>query len=159
MATKSWLGGSRSRELEPFRAFKDQLDTNFEDWFGRSMGGVLAPRIDVSETDKEVVVSAELPGVEEKDIEVTMSGDRLTIKGEKKSEHEEQQDQNGRVVHRMERSYGSFQRTMTMPYAVDPGQVSADFKDGVLKVRLPKPEDAQRRTEAHKIQIKRGNEV
>jgi HSP20 family protein len=71
-----------------------------------------------------------LPGVEEKDIEVTMLGDRLTIKGEKKSEHEEQQDQNGRVVHRMEGSYGSFQRTMTMPYAVDPGEVSADFKDG-----------------------------
>ena len=97
MATKSWLGGSRSGELEPFRAFKDQLDTYFEDWFGRSMGGVLAPRIDVSETDKEVVLSAELPGVEEKDIEVTMSGDRLTIKGEKKSEHEEQQDRDGRV--------------------------------------------------------------
>jgi HSP20 family protein len=86
-----------------------------------------------------------------------MAGDRLTIKGEKKSEHEGQQDRDGRVVHRMERSYGSFQRTMTMPYAVGPHAVSADFKDGVLKIRLPKPEDAQRKEEAHKIEIRRGS--
>jgi HSP20 family protein len=155
MASKSWLPSARNRDIEPFRAFKTHLDSYFEDWFGRSIGGVLAPRIDVSETEKEVVFSAELPGVEEKDIDVSLVDDRLTIKGEKKSEHEDQQDQNGHVVHRIERSYGSFQRTMTVPYAVNPEQVSADFKDGVLKIRLPKPEDAQRQAEAHKIEVRR----
>jgi HSP20 family molecular chaperone IbpA len=107
------------------------------------MGGVLAARIDVAGTDKEVAFSVELPGVEEKDIEISLVVDRLTIKGEKKSEHEDQQDQNGHVVHRIERCYGSFRRTMTVPYAVDPVQVPALFKDGVLKVRLPKPANAQ----------------
>jgi HSP20 family protein len=157
MASKSWLPSPRNRDIEPFRAFKTQLDSYFEDWFGRSIGGVLAPRMDVAETDTEVVLTAELPGVEEKDIEVSLVGDRLTIKGEKKSEQMDQQDQNGRVIHRMERSYGSFQRTMTVPYAVDPGRVSAEFRDGVLKIRLPKPEDAQRQLEAHKIEVKRRN--
>jgi HSP20 family protein len=155
MASKSWLPSTRNREIEPFRTFKTQLDSYFEDWFGRSIGGVLAPRVDVAETDKDVVLSAELPGVEEKDIDVSLRGDQLTIKGEKKSEHEEEREQNGRVVHRLERSYGSFQRTISVPYAVDPGQVSAEFKDGVLRIRLPKPEDAQRQAEAHRIAVRR----
>ena len=110
------------RELDPFRGFRTQLDSLFEDWFGRSMGGTLAPRVDVSETAKEVTLKVELPGVEEKDIDVSLSGNQLTIKGEKKSEQKDEdrkEGEDGRVFHRVERSFGAFQRTMTVPFDVE----------------------------------------
>jgi HSP20 family protein len=158
MANKSWFPtpwSERGREMEPFRGFRTQLDTLFEDWFGRSMGGMLAPRIDASETDKDITLTVELPGVDEKDIDVSLVGDQLTIKGEKKSEHEDKKDEAGRVYHRVERSYGAFQRTMTVPYQIDPDQVSAEFKDGVLKIHLPKPADAIGQSKARKIEVRR----
>src|SRR5262249_36998465 len=73
MANK-WLPlwGERNRDVEHFRGFKTQIDSLFEDWFGRSMGGVLAPRVDVTEDDKAVTVTAELPGVTERDLEVSL---------------------------------------------------------------------------------------
>jgi len=88
---------------------------------------------------------------------VSLSGNQLTIKGEKKSEHEEKKDgDNGeRVLHRVERSFGAFQRTMTVPFDVDPDKVSADFKDGVLTVTLPKPEGAGEQAQARHIEVKR----
>jgi HSP20 family protein len=155
MTNKSWFPswGDRNRDAEHFRGFKTQIDTLFEDWFGRSMGGVLAPRVDVAEDDKAVTLTAELPGVTEKDIDVSLVGDQLTIKGEKRSEHEEKKEQEGHVVHRTERSFGAFQRTITVPYKVDPNQVSADFKDGVLKITLPKPPDAIAQKEGQKIEV------
>jgi HSP20 family protein len=158
MPDKSWppmpWGG---RDLDPFfRGFRTQLDTLFEDWFGRSMGGALAPRVDVSETGKEMTLKVELPGVDEKDIDISLSGNQLTIKGEKKSEHEEKKDsEEGRVFHRVERSFGAFQRTMTIPFDVEPDKVSADFKDGVLTVTLPKPEGAGEQPETRRIQVRR----
>lgn len=158
MPNKSWFPmpwSDRAQELEPFRGFKTQLDSLFEDWFGRSTGGLLAPRIDVSETDKEVTLTVELPGVEEKDIDVSLAGDQLTIKGEKRTEREEKKDEQGRVFHRVERSHGAFQRTVTVPYEVEPDQVSAEFKDGVVKITLPKPADAQKRQEPRKIEVRR----
>jgi HSP20 family protein len=133
--------------LDPFRSLKSQIDNLFEDWTGglsRAFGGTVAPRVDVSETDKEITVVAELPGVDEKDIEVTLVGNQLTIKGQKKNEAEEKTEKEGRIYHRVERSYGAFQRTMTLPYDLDPDQVSADFRDGLLTVRLPKPADQQK---------------
>lgn len=158
MASKSWFPTpwfERGRDIEPFRAFRSQLDTLFEDWFGRGMDGMMTPRIDVSETEKDVVLAVELPGVEEKDIDLSIAGDRLTIKGEKKSEQEEKKDDEGRVYHRVERSYGSFQRIMKLPFKIEPEQVSAVFKDGVLKITLPKPADAIKREEPRKIEVKR----
>jgi len=94
MAGKSWFPawGDRNRDVEHFRGFKTQIDSLFEDWFGRSMGGVLAPRVDVAEDDKSVTLTAELPGVNEEDIEVTLAGDQLTIKGEKHSELDEKKE-------------------------------------------------------------------
>ena len=144
MVNKSWFPawGDRQRDVEHFRGFKSQIDSMFEDWFGRSMGGVLAPRVDIAEDDTAVTLTAELPGVKEADIEVSLVGDQLSIKGEKRSEHDEKKDMEGRTVHRMERSYGAFQRTLTLPYQVDPAQVSAQFRDGVLTISLPKPPDA-----------------
>jgi len=156
MSDKSWLptpwGG---RDLDPFRGFRTQLDTLFEDWFGRTMGGTLAPRIDVSETGTELRLTVELPGVEEKDVDVSLSGNQLTIKGEKKSEQEDKKDEDGRVFHRVERSYGAFQRTMTVPFDVDPDKVSAQFRDGVLTITLPKPAETAAKTESRKIEIKK----
>ena len=93
MANK-WLPpwGERSGDVEHFRGFKNQVDSLFEDWFGRSMGGVLAPRLDVTEEDKAVTITAELPGVKENEIEVSLVGDQLTLKGEKRSEHESKEE-------------------------------------------------------------------
>lgn len=155
MVNKSWFPawGDRHRDVEHFRGFKSQIDSLFEDWFGRSMGGVLAPRVDIAEDDTAVTLTAELPGVKEADIEVSLVGDQLSIKGEKRSEHDEKKDMEGRTVHRMERSYGAFQRTLTLPYQVDPAQVSAQFRDGVLTISLPKPPDAVAQKQGRKIEI------
>jgi HSP20 family protein len=152
---KSWFPtwGERNRDVEHFRGFKTQVDSLFEDWFGRSMGGVLAPRVDVAEDEKVVTLTAELPGVNEKDIDVSLAGDQLIIKGEKRSDHEEKKELEGHVVHRTERSYGAFQRTITVPYQVDPRQVAADFKDGVLRITLPKPTDAVAQKQGQKIEV------
>ena|SRR5689334_23250309 len=156
MANKSsWFPGwgDRHRDVEHFRGFKGQIDSLFEDWFGRSMGGVLAPRVDIAEDDKAVTLTAELPGVKESDIDVTLVGNQLSIKGEKRSEHDEKKEAEGRLVHRMERAYGAFQRTLTIPYEVDPNQVSAQFKDGVLTISLPKPPGAATQEQGRKINI------
>jgi len=155
MTNKSWFPtwGERSRDVEHFRGFKTQIDSLLEDWFGRTMGGVLAPRVDVVEDDNAVTLTAELPGVNENDIEVALTGDQLTIKGEKRSEREEKKEQEGRVIHRTERSYGAFQRQLTIPYQVDPEQVAAHFRDGVLTITLPKPPDAVAQKQGRKIPI------
>jgi HSP20 family protein len=142
-------------DLDLFRGFRTQLDTLFEDWFGRNVGGTLAPRIDVSETSKDMTLTVELPGVEEKDIDVSLSGNMLTIKGQKKSEQEDRKDEDGRVFHRVERSYGSFQRTMTVPFDAEPDKVSAQFKDGVLTVTLPKPQQAIDKPQTRRIEVRR----
>ena len=117
------------------------------------MGGVLAPRVDVAEDEKTVTLTAELPGVNEEDIEVTLAGDQLTIKGEKHSELDEKKESEGRTVHRTERSYGAFQRTITIPYKVEADQVSAHFKDGVLTITLPKPADTVAQKQERKIEV------
>jgi HSP20 family protein len=157
MANKSWFPSwsDRGRDVEQFRGFKTQIDSLFEDWFGRSMGGMLAPRIDMAEDDRSVTLTAELPGVNESDIDVSLVGDQLTIKGEKRSEHEDKKDAQGYSLHRTERSYGAFQRTVTVPYRVDPDLVAAQFRDGVLRITVPKPADALSRDQGHKIEINR----
>src|SRR5436309_9972278 len=102
MAGKSWFPawGDRNRDVEHFRGFKTQIDSLFEDWFGRSTGGVLAPSVDVAEDEKAVTLSAELPGVDEKDIDVSLVDDQLTIRGEKRSEHNEKKEEEGLTLHR-----------------------------------------------------------
>jgi len=103
------------------------------------------PAFDISENDKEYVVSAELPGIDSKDLEVTLSDGVLEIKGEKKREKEE----NGDNIHRVERYYGSFHRSFVVPEKVEEDKVGASYKDGVLTLTLPKAEG----TEAKKIEI------
>jgi len=94
------------------------------------------PVVDIQETDVEYLVKAELPEVKKEDVKVTVENGVLTLQGERKQEKEEK----GKKFHRIERSYGSFLRTFTVPLDTDETKVAADFKDGILKVHLPKTE-------------------
>jgi len=98
-----------------------------------------APSVDISEDDKEWLVKADLPEVKKDDVKVTVDNGVLTVTGERKFE----KDEKGKKYHRIERSYGSFSRTFTLPEGADGAKVSADFKEGVLKVHLPKCEKAK----------------
>lgn len=143
---------------ESFKSLQREIDRVFEDftgmmpWSGRARGEdgswMLSPSIDVSETDKAVEVTAELPGVEEKDLDVSVTEDVLTIKGEKKAE-KETQEKDYRVV---ERSYGAFHRSVTLPCEVEADKVEATFDKGVLTLKLPK--SPQAKAKAHKIKVK-----
>lgn len=159
MKNESWLPArwTEGRPTEPLRGLMSQIDELFNDLSGGvqrlgALNGSLMLRIDVSETPAELTVKADLPGVGEKDIDVTVSGGQLTIKAVKKSEADEQTDVKGRIFHRVERSCGTYQRTMTLPFDPDPAKVAAKFKDGVLILTLPKPPEVQRQTK--KIEIK-----
>ncbi|GBD99921.1 spore protein SP21 [bacterium BMS3Abin07] len=126
----------------PFTRLQREMDEFFESFargfdmepfFGRRSGS-FSPNVDVTENDKEIKISAELPGMDDKDIDVTLDGDSLTIKGEKKDEKEEK----GRDYYRMERSYGSFSRTIPIPVEVETEKARASFKKGLLTVTIPK---------------------
>jgi len=148
------------REWEyPFGAFQREMNKLFDDFFGgfdlspwapveKRLSTPFTPHIDVSETDKEIKVSAELPGMDEKDIDVSLTRDTLTIKGEKKQEAEDK----GEGYYRMERSYGSFTRSIPLPIEVDTDKVQATFKKGVLEITLPKTARAIQETK--KIPVK-----
>lgn len=105
------------------------------------------PSIDVYEEKDSVVVKAELPGMKKEDIEVNLAGENLTIKGEKKEDKEVKEDN----YYRRERSYGSFLRTVALPCDVKSDEIKASFKDGVLEIRVPKTEDAKKKSVAVKI--------
>jgi HSP20 family protein len=98
-----------------------------------------APLVDITEDDKEYLIKAELPEVKKEDVKVSVQDNVISISGERKSEKEEK----GKKYHRVERAYGSFYRSFTLPEDADGGIVAAEFKDGVLKVRLPKSEKAK----------------
>jgi len=106
------------------------------------------PRVDVKEDDKEIKVTAELPGMDEKDIDITLSRDSLTIKGEKLEETEDK----GKDYYHTERRYGSFHRTIPLSAEVDESKAEANFKKGILKIKLPKTAEAQKSQK--KIEIK-----
>lgn len=106
------------------------------------------PQVDLVENDREIKILAELPGLDEKDVEVAVDGTVLTISGEKKAEKEDRGDN----YYHVERSYGSFQRAIPLPEEVDTEKIEATFKKGVLTVTLPKTAEAQQR--AKKIAVK-----
>src|SRR6516162_6130723 len=109
-------------------------------WRSASSFSFSVPAIDMSEDEKAYKISAELPGIDAKDIDVSVSGDMLVLKGEKRQEKEEK-DKN---YHFSERSYGSFQRAFELPASVERDKVAADFSKGVLTITLPKMAEAQR---------------
>jgi HSP20 family protein len=130
----------RRSDVDPFSALQREVGRLFDE-VGRGLGplaatgGAVAPRLDIKETDSEICILAELPGVEQKDIEVTLAGDVLTIQGEKRAEATHAPNENWHV---MERSYGSFARAVHLPFAAKPDELQASFKDGVLRITLAK---------------------
>jgi HSP20 family protein len=106
------------------------------------------PLVDITEDDKEFLVKAELPEVKKEDVKVTVEDNALTIRGERKAEKEEK----GKRYHRIERSYGSFERSFTLPEAADASKINSEFKDGVLTVHLPKAPHAKPKAIEVKVQ-------
>jgi len=126
-------------EQDPFLALQDQMnrmfDSFFEDpWRSTARMGAFMPSMDVSEDDREVTVTAEVPGMDENDIQVTYQQGVLAIYGEKRGDRQ----QKGNRFHRIERSYGSFRREVRLPCEVDEDKITATFKKGVITVVLPK---------------------
>ena len=137
-----------------------EIEKTFDDFSRRSplaaLGGFgtefASPKIDVVEGKDGIDVMAELPGVDEKDIDVTLSDGMLNIRGEKKSERDEtDKDKNWRVF---ERSYGSFIRSIALPYEPESGKVEAKFEKGVLRIHLPKPAEIAKKEK--RIEIRKG---
>lgn len=136
---------------EPVReigSLQQEVNRLFGSFFDTQAGvgnGVAArrwiPAMDLVEEGEEYVLRADLPGVAESDIEIELDDDVLTISGERKSEHEEKRD----GYRRIERSSGSFSRTLTVPEGIDPERIEARFENGVLEVRVPKPEQRKPR--------------
>ncbi len=147
---------SRRKDSErPWMTLHRQTNRLFEDFFGRDyltepFRGLTAwsPALDMAQTDDAIIVKAELPGLETKDVEVELTGDVLTIKGEKKEVKEEK----AKSYHRVERCYGSFQRSVRLPAAVKGDEVDASFKNGVLTVSLPKIEESKTRSVKIKVE-------
>ncbi|MEA2904398.1 MAG: hypothetical protein QOI12_1785 [Alphaproteobacteria bacterium] len=137
-----------------FGSLQREVDRLFDE-FARGFGalatqgnGSLVPSMDISENDKEYVITAELPGLERKDVEISLDDNVLTIRGEKKVESE--QDDKDKNVHVAERSYGVFYRVLQLPASVDPSSVQATMSNGVLKITIPKPA----KPESKKIEVK-----
>ena len=116
----------------------------------RSDLGSYTPQIDLNEDEESIEVKAEMPGMDEKDIDVSVNEDRLIIKGEKKEETEDKQ----KNQHFVERQYGYFQRAITLPSEIEAKEANASFKNGILKLHLPKSKEARKNT--HKIKVKAG---
>jgi HSP20 family protein len=157
--TKKESTGITPRKSHPFHALQEEMNHLFDEFksglpFARTFW--LEPvsdfnaKVDMKDSEKTIEVSAELPGVEMKDIEVKVEGNALSIKGEKHSEKEEKE----KNYYRMERSYGSFYRLLPLPCTVEKDSIEASYKDGVLKVVMPKAKDAL--ADGKKIEVKAG---
>jgi HSP20 family protein len=148
------------RFSDPFAALRAEMEHLFDNFsFGRlpsfprfttelTTEGTMMPSVDVRENDKEIVIEAELPGIEEKDVSVTVQDGLLTVKGEKKLEKKEEKEN----YHTMERRYGSFMRSMRLPDTVDEENISAKIDKGVLTVTVAKKPGAET-TKERKIDI------
>ena len=146
MAEKSLAHSGSGRSLDPFSRFRNEMERFFDSFGGAGLfprnvfetgtlrDSFVVPQLDVRETDKAFVITAELPGLDEKDIEITLADGLLTMKGEKKSETASDKDS----LHVTERRYGSFQRVVRLPDGIDQEKVGANFDKGVLRVEVPK---------------------
>jgi HSP20 family protein len=137
----------------PFRdlmSIQDEMNRLFEDFFRRpsagATGGTWLPVMDVSESADKITVRMDLPGVTKEDVNIAIIGNTLQVKGEKKQEKEVKEEN----YHRIERTYGSFFRSVELPSRVVADKITAKFKDGVLTIELPKAEEAK----PHAIEIK-----
>ncbi|MBF0352757.1 MAG: Hsp20/alpha crystallin family protein [SAR324 cluster bacterium] len=145
-------------DQHPMVMFHREMDRLFQDFFkdfwspstfwGREGGSMFSPKLNVSEDEKQIDVTLEIPGMDEKDIRISLKDDILSIKGTKNQEKEDKQKE----YHHIERSYGSFQRSIQLPCEVQADKVQASFKKGVLSVTLPKVENAQSRVRIIPVQ-------
>jgi HSP20 family protein len=136
---------------DPFRdmvTLREKMNRMFEDVFtGRTEEGkdftaaTWAPSVDIFETEKELVLTAEVPGIDEKDIEIKIEDNTLSLKGERKFEKETKEEN----YHRIERSYGSFYRAFALPGSIDPERIKATHENGVLKITMPKKNERRPR--------------
>ena len=154
---KDHLAVRRQDDEQPFFALQHRMNRMFDDFFrgfdieplGHFIGeSAFMPQMNISEDEKEIVVTAELPGIEEKDLDISVTKDALTIKGEKKTEAEDKK----KNYHRIERSYGSFSRTIALPNGIDESKTEAELKKGILKIKIPKSPQAQ--PQQKKVEIK-----
>ena len=148
--------GLAPSDMNVFGTLHREIDRLFDD-FARGLtafGGSpnLVPSLDVTETDKEIEITAELPGLERKDVEISLEDDVLTVRGEKKTEsvQDNKKDGDNKNYQLNERSYGVFYRVLQLPPGIDPSTVKATMSNGVLKITIPKPA----RTQAKKIEVK-----
>ena len=132
--------------FDDLASLRESMDKLFEEFFSRRPRGAAVtawqPAVELYETDTEVVVRAELPGVDPKDVDITVTEDTLTIKGEARTEQEEK----GRNYYRRELRYGSFLRTLALPEEVQGDKARATYRNGILEIRVPKSERARPRT-------------
>ena len=142
------LPARQDRDQDPFVALRQEMDRVFETFWDRgalspwSQDAAFYPQVDVFETDQEVRVEADLPGLEAQDVDLSVSRNVLSIRGEKKHEREER----GETFYRSERAYGSFERSIPLPQGIDTEQVDASFEKGVLTITFPKLTAAEDKT-------------
>ena len=158
MNTLARLNPFKTASWDPFREL-GEFENRLARFFGRPLSATnggekealsvteWAPAVDITEDDKEYLVKAELPGLKKEEVKITVENGELTISGERKSEKEEK----NKKYHRIERSYGSFVRSFTLPDVVSSDKVNAEFKDGLLTVHLPKDEKARPKTVEVKV--------
>lgn len=134
----------RWNPLREMPVLQNRINRLFEDFFPetaldefKGFGGAWNPVVDIFETDHATVIKADLPGLKKEDITINVEGNVLCIAGERKTDDEVKKEN----YYRRERSYGMFRREFTLPSTVDADKIKAEFKDGVLKVDIPKPED------------------
>ena len=148
-----------SADYSPVAYFHNEIDRMFDHFFDQwpfwgsdrplssgLTGSLIKPTLDLSATDKAYTISVEIPGVDEKDVKLELANDTLTIRGEKRQEKEEKE----KNYYRMERSYGTFQRVLSLPEDADQEKIKANFKKGILTIKLPKkamPESYVKRIE------------
>ncbi len=150
MARGTEVATAKAREIapiDPFTTMRQRMNRMIEEAFGPlalpgdesvSLAG-WTPSCDIFETDNDIVVKAELPGVKKEDVKVSVDRNLLEVTGERKFSEETKREN----YHRIESSYGQFSRSFTLPTAVDANKINAEFKDGILRVTLPKREDAK----------------
>ena len=140
----------RNRESFPM-TFPSDFQRGFEDLINRFFGNerllpdfgrTFTPAIDMTDTDEAFVMEAEIPGIDPKDLDISLTGDVLTIKGEKKEEKEDKK----KGVHRVERTFGNFSRSFQLPCEVQEDKIEAKFENGVVKLTLPKAEAAKKKS-------------
>ena len=153
---RPYLPSFFGRGDDPVGSLFREVQKTFEDFsqrtpFARFTSDTVSPKVDVAESKDAIEVTAELPGVDENDLDVTLVNGMLTVRGEKRTERDEQdKDKNWHVV---ERSYGSFSRAIPLPFDPDPAKVEAKFDKGVLRIKLPKPAEVAKKQQ--KIEIKK----